>query len=265
MVKLTAVIPVKNEKGKIEKCLDSLRGFVDEIVVVDSLGTDGTVEVCKKYGARIVTHRIEGYNMDKQRNIGIENATGDWILQTESDEVFGLDAAEKIRKAIENPQGCIAFRIFRINCFLGYPLRYGGSIDRMIRISKKGKVAYIGSNVHETLKVDGPVGDIDVKVYHYSFNSISQYIAKCNFFSDVESEVFLKNNIGDIKEIKYRLTWKSLKLFWKLYIRKKGYKDGMHGLAWCILSVIGPQIRWLKIWEKALKEDKLPDHSRVKR
>ncbi len=56
MVKLTAVIPVKNEKGKIEKCLDSLRGFVDEIVVVDSLGTDGTVEICKKYGAKVITH-----------------------------------------------------------------------------------------------------------------------------------------------------------------------------------------------------------------
>jgi len=266
MVKLSAVIPVKNEKGKIEKCLDSLSGFVDEIVVVDSLGTDGTVEVCKKYGAKIVTHQIEGYNMDKQRNIGIESATGDWILQTESDEIFPLDAAEKIRKAIENPQGCVAFRIFRINCFLDYPLRYAGSRDQMIRISKKGKAAYIGSNVHETLRVDGPVGDIDIEVYHHSFNSISQYIGKCNFFSDAESEVFLKNNnTVNIREIKYQLTWKSLKLFWKLYIRKKGYKDGMHGLAWCILSVIGPQVRWLKIWEKASKEGKLTGHSRVKR
>ena len=117
MVKLTAVIPVKNEIGKIGKCLDSLRGFVDEIVVIDSLGTDGTVEICKKYGAKIVTHEIEGYNMDKQRNIGIENATGDWVLQTESDEVFPVDAAEKIRKAIENPGNYTAFRVFRINCF----------------------------------------------------------------------------------------------------------------------------------------------------
>ncbi len=261
MVKLTAVIPVKNEKGKIEKCLDSLRGFVDEIVVIDSLGIDGTVEICKKYGAKIVTHEIEGYNMDKQRNIGIENASGDWILQTESDEIFPKDAAEKIRKAIENPQGCVAFRVFRINCFLGYPLRYAGSRDHIVRISKKGEAAYIGNNVHETFKVDGPVGDINIEIYHYSYNSIAHYIAKCNFFSEAESDLFLKdNNKVDIKEIKYRLTWKSLKLFWKLYIRKKGYKDGMYGLAWCILSVIGPQVRWLKIWEKALKEDKLADH-----
>lgn len=258
MAKLTAVMPVRNEAGKIEKCLDSLRGLVDEIVVVDSLGTDGTVEICKKYGAKVVTHEIEGYNMDKQRNIGIENATGEWILQTESDEVFPEDAKIKIRQAIENPGGCVAFRYFRVNYFLNKPLRYAGSRDRMIRVSKKANAFYVGGSVHETLKVDGPIGDIDAEVYHYSFNSISQFIGKCNFFSDVESAVFLKDNPRvSKKEIKFRLTWKSLRLFWKLYIRKKGYKDGMHGLAWCILSVIGPQVRWLKIWERARQEGKL--------
>ncbi|MGA2775485.1 MAG: glycosyltransferase family 2 protein [Candidatus Omnitrophota bacterium] len=262
MVKLSVVIPVKNEKGKIEKCLDSLRGFVDEIVVVDSLGIDGTVEVCKKYGAKVITHELEGFNMDKQRNIGIENATGDWILQTESDEVFPPDAVDKIRKAIENPQGYVAFRVFRINYFLGYPLRYAGSRDHLVRISRKEKASYVGNNLHETLKVDGPVGDIDIDICHYSVNSIAQYIAKCNFFSEAESDIFLKENDKvDIKEIKYRLTWKSLKLFWKFYIRKKGYRDGIYGLAWCILSVIGPQVKWLKIWEKAKNSGKLRGES----
>ena len=258
MAKLSAVIPVKNEAGKIEKCLDSLVGVVDEIVCVDSLGTDGTVEICRKYGAKIVTHEVQGYNMDKQRNIGIENATGDWILQTESDEVFPPDAAEKIRKAIDEAPGAVAFRIFRVNCFLGHPLRYAGSCDHIIRIFKKGKASYIGSNVHETLEVDGPIADIDIKVNHYSFNSISQFVGKCNFFSEAESDIFLKDNDKvDIKEIKYRLTWKPLKLFWKIYIRKKGYRDGMFGLAWCVLSVIATQVRWLKIWEKASREGKL--------
>lgn len=258
MAKLSAVIPVKNEKGKIEKCLDSLRNFVDEIVIVDSLGTDGTVEICKRYGAKIITHEIEGYNMDKQRNIGIENATGDWILQTESDEIFPQDTADKIRKAIENPGDYVGFRIIRKNFFLGYPLRYAGAYGYMLRIFKKGKAFYTGNSVHETLKIDGLAKDIDAEVYHYSFNSIAHFIQKSNFFTDVESDIFLKNNDKiDIKEIKYRLTWKSLKLFWKLYIKKKGYRDGMYGLAWCILNVIRPQIRWLKIWERAVKDGKL--------
>jgi len=258
MVKLSAVIPVKNEKGKIEKCLESMSGFVDEIVVVDSLGTDGTDEICKKYGAKIVTHEVQGYDMDKQRNIGIENATGDWILQTESDEVFPLDAANKIRHAIENPYDKVAFRVFRLNCFLGRPLRYAGSIDHMVRISRKDRARYVGNSVHETLSVDGPVGDIDIEVHHYSFNSIAHYLGKCNFFTDAEVDIFLKNNDKvAVKEIKYYLFWKPIKLFWKLYIKKKGYKDGMYGLAWCVLSSINLQIRWLKIWERAVKEGRL--------
>lgn len=258
MVKLSVVIPVKNEKGKIEKCLDSLQNFVDEIVIVDSLGTDGTVEICRKYGAKIITHEIEGYNMDKQRNIGIENATGDWILQSESDEIFPKESLDEIRKIIENPGDYSGFKILRKNFFLGVPLKYSDSEEYMLRIFKRGKAFYTGQSAHETLKIDGLVGKINAEVHHYSFNSIAQFVQKCNFFSDVESDIFLKDNDKiDIKEIKYRLTWKSLKLFWKLYIKKKGYKDGMFGLAWCILNVIGPQIRWLKIWERAAKENKL--------
>jgi len=260
MARLSAVIPVKNEKGKIEKCLDSLRNFADEIVIVDSLGTDGTIEICKSYGAKIVTHELEGCNMGKQRNIGIENATGDWILQTESDEIFPPDAAEKIRKTIENPGSCVAFRVFRKNFFLGHPLKYAGARDYMLKIFKKGEVYYTGESIHEKLKIDGPVGDINTEIYHYSLNSISQFINKCNFFSNIESDIFLKENDRiDIKEIKYHLIWRSLKLFWKGYIKKQGYKDGMYGLAWCILNVIGPQVRWLKIWEKAVKEGKLKE------
>lgn len=260
MAKLTAVMPIKNEAGKIQKCLDSLKGLVDEIVVVDSLGTDGTVEICRQYGAKVVTHEIDGFNMDKQRNIGIENATGEWILQTESDEIFPQDTKEKIRQAIENPADFVAFRYFRVNYFLNKPLKYAGSRDYMIRVSKKANASYVGNSVHETLKVNGPVGVIDAEVYHYSFNTISQFIGKCNFFSDVESAIYLKDNPRvSKKEIRCQLMWKPLKLFWKLYIRKEGYKDGMHGLAWCILSVIGLLARWLKIWEMALSNGKLTD------
>ena len=82
-------------------------------------------------------------------------------------------------------------------------------------------------------------------------------MAKTDLYTDIETEEFFRENKDvSFKEIKYRLTWKSLKLFWKLYFRKKGYKDGMHGLVWCVLNVIGPQIKWLKIWEKGLKEKK---------
>jgi glycosyltransferase involved in cell wall biosynthesis len=256
MDKLTAVIIVKNEEHKIEKCLNSLVNFVDEIVIVDDLSSDKTVEICKKYGAKIIIHESRG-NFDNQRNIGIQNATGDWILQMDADEIVPEEAACKIKETIRKPKDFVAFKIKRRNYFLGYPLKHI-SYDYMIKVFKKGKAIYIGNSVHETLKLGGAIGYIDSEICHYPFDSIRQVIEKWNFYTDIESGLFLKDTQKiDFKQIKYHLTWKSLKLFLKLYIRKGGYKDGMYGLVWSILNVIGHQVRWLKIWEKAVKDGKL--------
>jgi len=259
--KITAVVITKNEEDKIEKCLDSLKDFVDEIIIVDDLSSDGTVEICKRYKARVIIHESRG-NFDNQRNIGIQNATGEWILQMDADEIVPIHTANKIIESLENPSGSVAFKLRRKNFFLGYSLKNAGGYDYMLKIFKSGRAIYVGSNVHETLKVDGAIGNIDAEVLHYPFNSINQVIERFNFYTDVESEIFLKQiDKVDSREIKYHLILKSLKLFWKLYIKKKGYRDGMYGLAWCILNVISPQIKWLKIWEKALKEGKLKNYN----
>jgi glycosyltransferase involved in cell wall biosynthesis len=257
MNKLTAIIITKNEEDKMEICLNSLSTFVDEIVVVDDCSKDDTVEICKKYGAKIIIHESKG-NFDRQRNLGIENASCEWILQIDADEIIPEDTAKKIIEAINNPGKFVAFELKRKNFLFGHPLKYGGAYNYGVKLFKKRNGYYLGRSVHETLKIDGDIGKIDADIYHYPFSSISEILNKTNFYTDVESKLFVEEiDSISFKEIKYRLTWKSLKLFWKLYFKKKGYKDGMYGLVWCILNVIGPQIRWLKIWEKAIKEGKL--------
>lgn len=259
MTKLTAIIITKNEEAKIERCLKSLSKLADEIIIIDDLSADRTTEICKSFGAKIISSRSGG-NFDKQRNLGIQNATGDWILQMDADEIIPTETAVKIRSAIDNPKQFVVFRIRRQNYFLGHFLRYAGAYDYMAKIFKKDAAKYTGESVHETLHIDGPTGTIEANIEHYPYGSIKQVIERSNFYSDVEAGVFVKNSVKiSLKQIKYQLTWKSLKLFWKLYFKKKGYKDGMYGLAWCILNVIGPQVKWLKIWEKASQEGKLID------
>jgi glycosyltransferase involved in cell wall biosynthesis len=259
--KISAVIIVKNEEDKILSCLNSLK-WTDEIVIVDDYSSDKTVEICKNQGARVILNESKG-NFDRQRNLGIKEATGDWILQMDADEIVPIDTANIIRQAIEKADTEVAFNIYRRNFFLGYPLKYAGSHEYVVKIFRKDKAIYVGSSVHETLKVEGRIGSIEADIYHYPFNSIRQVIERWNFYTDVEASVFIKNKEAiTAREIKYRLTWKSLKLFWKLYFRKKGYRDGMPGLAWCVLNVIGPQIKWLKIWEKKYKERILEDQLR---
>lgn len=257
MNKLSAVIIVKNEEKGIDRCLKSLAGLADEIIVVDDLSQDRTAQICREAGARVISSRSDG-NFDRQRNLGMQNASGSWVLQMDADEFVPPDTAAKIRAAIDAPGGLVAFKIRRKNYFLGHFLRYSGAYGYMTKILKKGAAEYSGESVHETLVLRGTVGTIEADIEHYPYESIGQVIQRSCFYNEVEAGLFVKNSSGvSLKEIRYRLTWKALKLFYKLYFRKKGYKDGMHGLAWSILNVMGTQIKWLKIWEIALKEGKL--------
>ena len=226
MSKITAVVLTKNEEVKIEKCLRCLQSFVDEVIVVDDNSEDKTVEICKKLGVKVIINESGG-NFDKQRNIGIEEASCQWILQMDADELVPSETAVKIKEAVENPSDYVAFKLRRKNFFFGYPLRYGGAYNWGVKLFKKGKAYYIGSSVHETLKIEGKIGKIDAEIHHFPFSSIRDILNKMNFYTEVEAELFIKNiDKISFKEIKYRLTWKSLKLFWKLYVKKKGYKDG---------------------------------------
>jgi glycosyltransferase involved in cell wall biosynthesis len=258
MSNISVVIITKDEEKRIKACLDSLRSFANEIVIIDDFSTDKTVEVCKSYGAKVIMNKSDG-NFDRQRNIGIDNATCEWIIQMDADEIIPEETARKITATIKDPDSYVAFQIRRRNFFFGQPLKYGGAADTYgTKIFKKGLARYTGKSVHETLKVDGPIGTIDAEVHHYSYFSIAETLAKMNFYTDVVAERFVEENKNiSFWYIKYRIIWKSFRFFWKLYIRKKGYKDGMYGFIWCILNILGPQIMWLKVWEKALKNNKL--------
>ena len=258
MPKLSAVIITKNEEDGIKECLEALNYFVDEIVVVDDESSDKTRDICKAYGAKVVVNKSEG-NFDRQRNIGIDNATGEWILQMDADEIVSQAAAKKIIETLENPGKYVAFEIRRKNFFFNHPLEYVGLPDiYKVKIFKKEMARYVGRSVHETLKIEGKTGKIDAEVSHYPYTSLTKTLDKINFYSDVLAKNFVEDN-ADISwcEIKYRLVWKFIKHFWKLYVRKRGFRGGTYGFIWCVLNTIEPQIRWLKIWELAVKNNKL--------
>lgn len=248
-VKLSVVIITKNEENKIAKCLESIK-WVDEIVVVDDLSQDRTVEISREYGAKVVSHKSDG-NFDRQRNIGIDNATSSWILQMDADEIVTPELKVAIQKAIDIDSEFSAFQFKRKNFFLNHFMKYGGFYGAYsIKLFKKAKARYIGHSVHETLKVDGKVGTIKEDINHYAFQSIAQNIDRNNMYSTVRAKI-MKEDQGklDEKTIKYNLTIRPVKTFWKMYVKKKGYKDGMHGLVFAILFTFGPMLRWIKYWE----------------
>jgi len=244
---VSAVLITKNEERNIKRCLDSLK-WVDEIVVVDGYSTDRTVDIAKSYGAKIIPHRFEG-DFGMERNIGNENAKCDWILALDADEKIPPKTRTKIEEVLQNGTEFDAFNVPRLQYFLGKPLLHGGRYHSIINFFKKGKVKFEGK-VHHLVLVDGKVGEFKEPIEHYPFHTVSEFLQKHDRYTNYEArEMFEKFGKSKLKDVKYNITIKPLKLFFKNYVKKKGYKDGTIGLIFCALFSYSFFLRWAKYWE----------------
>lgn len=251
---LAVVIITKNEEDKIARCLQSVK-WADEIIVVDDLSEDKTVEICQSYGAKVISHKSYS-NFDQQRNIGIDNATSDWMLQMDADEIVPGNLKQEIQKVISENTGYTAFQFRRKNFFLGHFMRYGGFYGPYaLKLFKTAKGRYF-RRIHETLKVEGKIGTIQADIEHYPFQSIAQNIERANIYTSIEAKSMLdEDDLSYQKKIKYNLTIRPLKIFWKMFIKRKAYKDGMYGLIFSILFTFGPMLKWMKYWELIRDKD----------
>ncbi len=97
----------KNEEKFLEQCLNSVKGIVDEIIIVDTGSTDKTKEIAKKFNAKIFDFKWVN-DFSAARNESIKHATKDWILVLDADEVVEKNDLEKIKDTISNAENDIA-------------------------------------------------------------------------------------------------------------------------------------------------------------
>lgn len=245
--RLTALVLTKNEESRIKRCLDSV-SWADEIVIVDGYSSDRTVEICKECGAKVVQHKFEG-SFDIDCNLGIDHSTGDWILKLDADDVVAENLKKDIEKVLEDDQGFSAFKFRRKNFFLGHFMKYGGWYHYSLHFFKRGQARYKGY-VHETLIVDGKVGQLEGDCEHYPFDSITQFIQRHNHYSDIEARKILDSQgVLDKKTIRYNLTIMPLKRFFKFYVKKRGFLESRYGLIFSILFAWVHFLNWAKYWE----------------
>ncbi|MDP2981360.1 MAG: glycosyltransferase family 2 protein [Candidatus Omnitrophota bacterium] len=250
--RISAVIIAKNEETRIVSCLESVK-WCDEIVVVDDMSADNTAQICRKYGAKVIAHPSGG-DHDRQRNIGIDNSSSDWILQMDADERMSPALREDIEKILAGNGQFSAYKLIRKNYFLGRFMQHGGWPEKHVRLFKKGKARYVGHSVHETLKIDGKTGSLKSHLEHYAFTSIGQYISRQLYYAQIEAKVMHQDRGKiELKEINYNMKRKPLKLFFKIYIKRMGFRDGMHGFILSILNAWRHYIIWAIYWERYYK------------
>jgi glycosyltransferase involved in cell wall biosynthesis len=241
---ISAVIITFNEEANIARCLDSLDGIADEIVVVDSFSRDKTKEICARYGVTFYEHPFECYA--KQKNYAISKATYHYILSLDADEALDEELANEIKS--EKSKGLTdAYEMKRFTNFCGKWIKHCGWYpDRKVRLFHRQKARWIGEKVHETLDVDKgtDIKKLSGDILHYSFSTTDEHMATVNKYESLKAEKQFEagKSASTVKTI-----FSPLFTFIRIYILKQGFRDGWYGFVISVNSAHGSFLKQIKL------------------
>lgn len=244
MTRISAVVITFNEERNIARCLQSLKGVADEIVVVDSLSTDRTEEICRSFGTNLIKNPWPGYT--EQKNYANAQASHDFILSLDADEAL----SEELRKSIlkEKEKGLApAYEMNRMTNYCGHWIRHGSWYpDRQLRLFNKTKGRWEGEKIHErfvTGEGEKPRrlgGDL----LHYSYYTIAEHVDQANRFTTLTAEVaFTKGKRASLPRILLSPVFR----FIRDYIFRLGFLDGYHGFLVAQISANATFLKYIKL------------------
>ena len=246
---LSVVIVAWNEERNLPRVVASVRSLADEIiVVVDEASVDKTLEVAKKLKIKVFTHPHMGI-VEPMRNWSITKASGDWILLLDADEEVTASLADKIVKEIKSDKHDY-FRVPRQNIIFNKWIKSDHWWpDYVYRLFKKGSVSWDDS-IHSLPITRGNGGDFPAEekyaLLHHHYDSISQYVEPHNRYTD--------HQLKQLVEAGYSFKWtdiltKPYQEFLRQYFARKGYTQGLHGLALSLLQAVSELVLYLKAWQ----------------
>ena len=247
-LKLSILVTTFNSSKLIDKALKSA-DWCDEIIVVDSFSTDNTLDIVKKYNAKIFQKEYVGSS--RQLEYGVSLASNHYVLILDSDEEISLQLREEILNILKsgnfNEGG---YKIPRKVFFFGKWINYGGwGNDYQYRLIKKSNVSFVHKHdAHWGIDCIYPFLNLNNFIFHYSYENIYDYIGRMNIYSSLDVRTKIEQN-PDIKVSWINLVLNPLSDFLKRYISKKGYKDGMPGFILAVLSATHKLVAYTKLWE----------------
>jgi glycosyltransferase involved in cell wall biosynthesis len=254
-VPVSILIPIKNEASNLPRCFRSIT-WADEVFVVDSKSTDGSIEISEKAGAKVVQFEFNGI-WPKKKNWALENLPfrHPWVFILDADEELTPDAEEEFRRIVTEPNpATVGYWINRRFFFMGKWLKHAYYPNWNLRLflHKLGRYEKLTSvetasgdnEVHEHVVVDGPAANLKTEMNHYAFPDIGVFVEKHNRYSNWEARVALDSHLqkskGTIqsKDVGLRRKLKALSLklpfrptlrFLYVYLFQKGFLDGPEG------------------------------------
>ncbi len=244
-VKISTVIITLNEEANIQRCIDSVQGIADEILVVDSFSTDQTPAICQRNKVTFIQHAFEGYV--EQINYALKQAKYDHVLSLDADESLSEKARISV-KEVKNDWLFDGYQFNRLTNYCGKWIRHCGWYpDKKVRLFDRSKAQWGGENPHYRVMLEKEqVKYLNVDLLHYSFPSISSHAKTANNFSTIAANEAIKKG----KKVSFiiHVLLNPPFTFVKKYFFQLGFMDGFYGWVVCVLSAYSNFLKYVKIW-----------------
>lgn len=255
MTNVSVVVLTKNEEANIKDCLASVKGWADEVIVVDDESTDKTLDIVKGFTDKVFIRKmdVEG----RHRNWAYAKAKNDWVLSLDADEKVTPELREEISEAIKAKEFA-AFDIPLRNYIGSYWVKHGGWYPASkVRLFNKNKFKYEEAEVHPRVFIDGPCGHLKSDIIHKGYPDLEHFLGSINRQSTLEAVKWINT---DRKMSLGRIIWRTVDRFFRRYLRKKAYKDGLYGFVISYFDSLYQVLSYLKYREmKLVKRGKESD------
>lgn len=244
---LTVLIICKNERANIAACVESARAVADEVLIADSGSTDGTIEIARALGCRVIEREYRTYGDFK--SWAIPQAKHEWVLVLDADERLTSELADEIREALAHDPEYDAYWLRRTNYFLGCPINHGDwGRDRMQRLFRRDCAQCATHTDHADVRVpSGRVGSLRNSFIHYSFVSYADCLPKSYRYARVQAENW---HAAGRRPSYMKLLTRGPLAFFRSYVLRLGFLDGFAGLQCCILNGFGAYLKQACLWER---------------
>ena len=246
MIQLSIVIITKNEELNIGRCLASVKGIADEVIVVDSFSTDNTEQICREKGVIFMQYPFEGHI--EQKRFATEQAHFQYILSLDADEALDEILKKEIIEVKKNWQ-YDGYTFNRITNYCGTWIRHGDWYpDVQLRLWDKTKGKWGGTNPHDRFEMNSNTKTKHLKgnILHYSYYTIEGHIKQMNFFTSILAQEYVKKGK---KAHWFKIFISPVFTFIRGYIFRLGFLDGYHGFIVNMVSAHATFIKYIKVKE----------------